>query len=196
MSQSLTEGIGPAAEDDDASLAAVWLRSGADEPFRRLYRRHTPYLYRVAIGLLGGRVDEAQDAVQEAWVRASSRLASFRWRSSLRTWLSGIVVNCCREARKSRSYGRRSLRVAGTESDRAGPGEEASLESIDVLYAVGTLPDGAREVLILHSIFGHSHAEVASILGISAGTSKSQLSYARARLRERLGHGPSEGSHE
>ena len=78
-------------------LAERVMAGGDEAAFRELYRRHSPALYGLLLRLLGGREAEAQDLLQEVWIRAADRLASFRWQSSLRTWLCGIAVNCARE---------------------------------------------------------------------------------------------------
>ena len=96
-------------------------------------------------------------------------------------------MNCCREIRRldrSRDI-QGSPRVLEEDPGRI-PAHELRLDTIDLLRALDVLPDGAREVLVLFAFFGNTHDEIASILGIAPGTSKSQLSYARERLRERL----------
>ena len=70
---------------------AVMLR-GDERAFRELYRRHSPALYQLALRIVGGSEVDAQDVIQETWVRATTRLGQFRWESSLRTWLSGITI--------------------------------------------------------------------------------------------------------
>ena len=173
----MTIDLGP---DDDAERAWVdrFLARGEEAAFRMLYRRHAEYLFRLAVRLCGGRRDTAEDALQEAWLRAAQLLPRFRWESRLRTWLGGIVVNCCREQR------RRSAREVGEPSPEQPPGQAADL---DLESAVLELPDGLREVLVLHAIEGYTHEEIGSLLGIAAGTSKSRLFDARAALRRRLG---------
>ena len=70
--------------------------------FRILYRRHAAALYALILRLLGGRESEAQDLLQETWLRACHSIPSFRWEAELRTWLSGIAVNCVRERRRKK----------------------------------------------------------------------------------------------
>jgi RNA polymerase sigma-70 factor (ECF subfamily) len=167
------------AGDEDAAAVHAFLVRGDEDSFVALYRRHTPYLYRLALRLLGGRPAEAEDAVQETWLRAAARLAEFRGESALRTWLAGFAINCCREIR------RRSEVAAPEEAaaERCGP---PAGHRLDLERAIAALPHGYREVLVLHDLEGHTHEEIALRLGISAGTSKSQLSRARRALRERI----------
>lgn len=176
----------PAEPDDDRPLVALFLESRDEEAFRRLYRRHAPALWALALRLLGGDAPAAEEAVQEAWVRAVGALAGFRGESRLRTWLSGIVVHCCRERRRERP----------TEPlpDPDGPALESlralaggDLLRLELERALARLAAGFREVLLLHDVVGFTHQEIAERLGIDPGTSKSQLSRARAALRTLLG---------
>jgi RNA polymerase sigma-70 factor, ECF subfamily len=164
---------------DDARLIAAFLAERSEEAFFRLYAAHAAGMYALAVRLLGnGDRGRAEDAVQEAWVRAITRLPTFRGDSALRTWLCGIVVNCCRELMRGPTF------VEETDpTGTAGPPET----QIDVERALRSLPGGYRAVLVLHDIEGHTHDEIAGLLGIEAGTSKSQLSRARAALRRMLG---------
>src|SRR5688572_7303496 len=81
----------------DAELLEAFARDGCDRSFLALYDRHAAAMYALAYRLMGAREADAADALQEAWLRAIPRLASFRRESSLRTWLCGFIVNCCRE---------------------------------------------------------------------------------------------------
>jgi len=152
-----------------------------EESFRVLFRRHTPVLFRLALRLLGGDRAAAEDAVQEAWIRATERLSAFRFESALRTWLCGFVVNCCREAARGRGP------VAEGQEEDKGEGPAVTAEGIDLERAVTGLPNGYREVLVLHDVMGFTHREIAQRLGVEEGTSKSQLFLARRALRRRMG---------
>lgn len=165
----------------DRPLVEAFLQTRGEQAFRRLYRRHTPRMYAMALRLLGGAIVEAEEAIQESWVRAIERLADFEWRSSLGTWLTGIVINRCRERIRKRT------RREPPNLELVDGREVSDVALRDELErAVARLPDGAREVLVLHDVAGYTHAEIAERLGIQPGTSKSQLSKARARLRDEL----------
>ncbi len=82
---------------DDHALVERFLRARGEDAFRALYRAHTPALYALALRLTGGDQGEAEDLVQESWVRAVRALSSFRGRSALRSWLCGLLVNVRRE---------------------------------------------------------------------------------------------------
>jgi RNA polymerase sigma-70 factor (ECF subfamily) len=166
----------------DRELVENYLRRREEASFLSLYRRHTPALFGLAVRLCAGERSDAEEILQEAWVRAAQALASFRWNSSLRTWLSGIVVNGWREHARAR---RRDVLL---EDEPSTAGHEVPLAArIDLAQAVGDLPDGFRAVLVLHDVEGFTHEEIGRLLGIEAGTSKSQLARARETLRRRLG---------
>lgn len=168
------------ATEERAWVEAV-RRSGDEDAFRALYRQHTPALYLFALRLTGGRASDAEDLVQETWIRAVRALSRFQWRSSLRTWLSAILVNCSRE------WGRGLLDVTDAPEPAVAAREEG--DTIDLERAIARLPGGYRTVLILHDVEGYTHAEIGGMLGIEAGTSKSQLFHARRRLRALLAPG-------
>jgi RNA polymerase sigma-70 factor (ECF subfamily) len=146
-----------------------------ENAFRALYAEHTPALHLLAMRLTGNRSD-ADDAVQETWIRVARKPESLRAAASPRAWLCAIVINCCREQRRSR------LR----EIEAPEPVDSAPGVRIDLETAVRALPDGFREVLVLHDVEGHTHEEIAQLLGIEASTSRSQLARARERLRRNL----------
>lgn len=167
-------------ETPDRHLVTRFLTHRDEEIFRELYRRHTPALYLMALRLLGGSGKGAEDAVQETWIRAVRGLSGFRWEASLRTWLTGIAIRTCREALRNAGP---AGRLTGDEAAPGGAVAPPGPGVIDMERAVRSLPDGAREVLVLHDIEGLTHEEIGERLGIQAGTSKSQLHKARRALR-------------
>lgn len=173
----------PRPPSDEGDLIAGVLHGDA-AAFRLLYRAHAAPLFRLALRLSGGREPAAEDVLQEAWMRAIRRLSTFERRSSLRGWLSGIVVRCSLERIRADSRAGEwfpDLDVA------AGPARATPEASIDLERAFEALPPGYRAVLVLHDIEGYTHEDIAALLGIGAGTSKSQLSRARAWMRRALG---------
>jgi len=171
----------PHDTESDARLARHVLREGSEPAFRTLYRRHSPALYQFVLRLLGS-VSEAEDVVQDTWIRVVEGLPRFRWDASFRTWLLGIGLNRSREIlRKAcRSRGEAPLEI---EPELPAP---PLVERIDLEDAIQALPRGYRAVFLLHDVEGLTHDEIASDLGISAGTSKSQLYFARRVLRSHL----------
>ena len=172
-------------ELSDRQLADRVVHEGDEGAFRLLYRRHSPYLYRFVLRLVAGNEQEAEDVLQETWLRATRGLKSFRWQSALRSWLTGIALNRVREMarKKKRSLteveGEWEIPVASMD-----PGERVDLER-----ALELLPPGFRTVLVLHDVEGFTHREIGSQLGITDGTSKSQLHGARKAMRRLLSFG-------
>ncbi|MGZ7080714.1 MAG: RNA polymerase sigma factor [Thermoanaerobaculia bacterium] len=155
---------------------------GEEAAFRALYDEHAPSLYAFLLRLLGRWRSEANDALQDVWLRAARDLGRFRWQSSFRTWLFGIAVNRCREILRLTPNFDEEL----GEIDVAAPAVSTD-ERIDLERAVARLPLRYREVVVLHDIYQHTHAEIAAMLGIEEGTSKSNLSRAHAQLRRFIG---------
>ena len=170
----------------DAELVEAVRARGDEAAFRTLYRRHTPRLYQLVLRLLGGSESEAEDVVQEAWLKASSSLERFRWESSFGTWLTGIGLNQARD--HLRRSGRRPVYEGDPEEVLSQVRVECSAvaERVDLERAIALLPDGYRTVFVLHDMEGYAHAEIAARLEISEGTSKSQLFHARRTLRALL----------
>ena len=171
----------------DRLLADRVRRDGDEEAFRTLYRRYTPGLYRFVLRLLGGNEFDAEDIVQQAWLKAVEGLGDFRWEASFRTWLHGIALNCCRGL-----FRRKEPRWLALEEGPllAGPMSQPH-ERMDLEAALTRLPSGYRTVIVLHDVEGYTHEEIGQRLGISANTSKSQLSRGRRLLRSLLA--PEEG---
>jgi RNA polymerase sigma-70 factor (ECF subfamily) len=163
---------------------AVRVLAGDEPAFRELYERHTPRLFQLALRLVGGDTAQAEDVVQDTWIKATEKLDTFRWESAFGTWLGAIGINVAREA--TRRHGRRHEVEwdDGVEPPAAAPLER--LEPVDLERAIATLPDGYRAVLVLHDVEGYTHEEIAAQLGVAVGTTKSQLFWARRAIRAQL----------
>ena len=171
------------SSEDAADIEAVRTNRN-DRAFGRLYDRHTPYLYRFALRLAGNDDVLAQELVHDAWVIAVERLGRFEGRSAFRVWLGGILVN---RARLSwREQEREQIELSEVPIGIADKALDFTLHRIDLDNALGTLPARARHVFVMHDVEGYTHEDIAELLGIEPGTSKSQLSRARAMLRARL----------
>jgi RNA polymerase sigma-70 factor, ECF subfamily len=166
--------------NDDLALVRAFLRTRGEDAFRSLYRAHTPALYALALRLTAGDQGEAEELVQESWVRAVRALSTFRAQSALRSWLCGFLVNIRRERIRTDW---RMVDAPDVEPMANPVGTDAAL---DLERAIGGLPDGARDVFVLHDVYGYTHREIAEMLGIVEGTSKSQLTRARTLLRSAL----------
>jgi RNA polymerase sigma factor (sigma-70 family) len=163
----------------EAELIGAVQRGDDERAFRELYRQHTPAMYAMALRLLARNAADAEDAIQEAWLRAVRGLGGFRGDSTLRTWLVGIAVRCALEIGRRR---RRPVDRAGDDAIVRPP----DLERLDLEAALAALADGYREIVVLHDVHGYTHGEIAGLLGIDEGTSRSQLSRARQTLRRVL----------
>lgn len=172
------------ALDSDRSLADRVL-AGDELAFRQLYRRHTPRLYLLVLRFLGGIEADAEDVVQDTWLKATEALGRFRWEASFGSWLSSIGLNVARESLRRR--GRRSEEPWTSDAELPPQAPPQRVDVVDLELAIRSLPDGYRTVLLLHDLEGYRHEEIADRLGISVGTSKSQLFHARRRMRAALG---------
>ena len=170
-----------AAEDDQAIEAAT---RGDRRAFERLYHRHVGRIHALCLRLTGNRAT-AEDCVQETFVSAWRALPAFESRSRFSTWIHRIAVNTVLARRR-----RPSSRLEIVSGDDPGVLDRRTIEDappLDLEAAIGELPDGARHVLVLVGIYGHSHEEAANALGIAVGTSKAQLHRGRRMLADRLG---------
>ncbi len=170
-----------AFEDARAVEAAA---RGDRRAFERLYRRHVGRVHALCLRLSGHR-ETAEDCVQEAFVNAWRALPTFQARSRFSTWLHRIAVNTV----LSRHRGL-AARLESTAGDDPAVLDRRTVEDappLDLEAAIAALPDGARHVLVLAGVYGFSHDEVSTELGIAVGTSKAQLHRARQLLAARLG---------
>jgi RNA polymerase sigma-70 factor (ECF subfamily) len=174
----------PAVLESERALADRAL-AGDELAFRQLYRRHTPRLYQLVRRLLGGNDADAEDAVQDTWLKAMERLGDFRWECALGTWLCAIGLNVAREHLRRRGRRPEVEWPEGHEPPAAAP--LTRVDPMDLEDAVAALPPGYRTVLVLHDVEGYTHEEIGAALGVAPGTSKSQLFWARQAVRAALG---------
>jgi len=168
------------AETADVALAA----SGDGSAFERLYRTHVARVHSLARRMINP--DVADDVTQDVFVRAWSKLGTFRGEAAFGTWLHRVAINVILARRTTLGTERGRYYDAENVLD-ALPGRPMVHDlSLDFQQAIGRLPDGAREVFVLHDVEGYKHEEIADMLGIVPGTSKSQLHHARMALRKHL----------
>lgn len=168
------------ADRVDAARAA----DGDTIAFERLYRRHIARVHTLARRMLGPQY--ADDAAQDIFVRAWQKIGLFRGDSAFGTWLHRLAINVILGRRgdlaKQRArYSENDLAVERAEAPRV-----STEVRIDFEAALERLPEGARQVFVLHDVEGFKHEEIAALLRVTAGTSKSQLHRARMVLREYL----------
>jgi RNA polymerase sigma-70 factor (ECF subfamily) len=166
------------ASDSDSVLLAQG-RSGDQGALEALLSRHEPELLKLCRGVLG-RKDDADDAVQEAFLRALRSLHRFRGESSVRTWLYRVAVNVCLEWRRSRSFSHERL---PDESAAHHPSPEAStLLRMQLSDALSRLLPRQRIVILLKEAHGFSVAEIAVAMGWSSARVQNELYRARKAL--------------
>lgn len=163
-------------------------RRGDAAAFESLVRQHYRAAYSVALAVLGNGMD-AEDACQDAFVKALERLDEVRKPERFLAWLLQIVRN---RARNLRNYRRvRDARpldsVAAAGPSNPGADAERSELRGRLETALGDLSEIQREVVLLHDLQGWKHGEIADALDISNGMSRQHLFNARRLLRERLG---------
>ena len=161
-------------------------RAGAPGAFEELYRAHAPRLFGLACRMVGRT--EAEDLLQDIFLTAHRKLALYKGESSLGTWLFRLATNQCLDYLRSR--GARLSQLTDTLDDgpvSVGAGTmRSAVDRLDLERGLATLPPGCRTVFVLHDVEGLEHGEVAAVLGIAEGTSKSQVHKARRRLRTLL----------
>ncbi len=177
---TVTSPFRPGADMDDVALAV----GGDADAFERLYRRHVPRVNALARWLVAP--SDAEDAVQEVFIRVWEKLGTFAGQSAFGTWLHRVAVNVM--LRRRQNLGRDRARVTDDEFALTlvadGPRQPELRMAIE--QAVDGLPPGAREVFVLHDMEGYKHDEIAELLGVDPGTSRSQLHRARMMLRKVL----------
>jgi len=157
---------------------------GDARAIRSLYDRYAPRVYAV-VRRIAGDDDLAQDYAQEAWIRAIRALPTFRGDARFSTWLHRIAVNAALQALRKAETRRKREGPAPAEVPIA-PKHRDTLLQKRLEGALDQLPEGMRRVLILHDVEGYTHEEIGDVLGVTAGTSKSQLFKARAKMRAML----------
>jgi RNA polymerase sigma-70 factor (ECF subfamily) len=162
--------------------------AGDTSAFEELYRRHFRRVYALCMRMMGNPV-EAEDMTQEVFLQLFNKIGMFRGESAFTTWLHRMTVNQVLMHFRKKSTRSELITdegetpvqiVRGTEN----PGAMATVDRMLLEKALQQLPTGYRTVFVLHDIEGYEHYEVAEMLGIAEGTSKSQLHKARLKLRQ------------
>lgn len=153
---------------------------------RQLYDAHIGAVHRLAMRMTGDE-ELAQEAAQDAFVRAFRSLRSFRGDAAFGTWIHRIAMSAILTAIRGRKRWS-SRRAEIEEADTVMDGRRESEPDLRTrLYAaIDALPEIYRTVFVLHDVEGHKHEEIGVLLGIPSGTSKARLSGARSKLRDAL----------
>jgi RNA polymerase sigma-70 factor, ECF subfamily len=179
--RQLEEASDPEAEPTALISAAS---DGDLAAFEALYRRFAPRIYGLCLRLTGQR-EAAEDCTQESFVAAWRSLARFERRSRFSTWLQRIAIRVVLSRRRGLRVFHEVAEPAAGLPDLPDPGSGAP--PLDLERAIAALPEGARHVLVLVGIYGYSHTEAASTLGVAEGTCKAQFHRARGLLSAALG---------
>jgi len=175
----------PATED--AALAAG-CQSGDLRAYERLYTLHGARMKNLARNILGSTVD-AEDAVQETFLKVQRSIASFRGQSSFVTWTYRILINTCYDARRSRLR-KKEVRASddADETPKPEPRAPAAHPTLRMALerALAKLTRHQRDVFLLYEVEGFRHAEIAAILDTTETASKNTLFQAKKNLREML----------
>ena len=174
----------------DTELARM-AAEGDAAAFEEIHRRYRRLVYNVALRMTGNAAD-AEDLTQESFVSCLRSVGGFRGEASFATWLYRLAVNQVKmhfRRRKSRPVEQscdEETRERASSAFAWRGARPRAVERIAIKDAVGALPPGYRAAFILHDVEGYEHEEIARMLGVNCGTSKSQLHRARAKLREML----------
>jgi len=155
--------------------------------FEIIYQRYHRRTYSLTLRMTGSQT-EAEDLTQEVFIQLFRKIGSFRGDSAFSTWLHRLTVNQVLMHFRRRSYKNEKTSEDGEMPEQmvhgtANPNRMPVVDRIALKNAIAELPNGYRNVFLLHDVEGFEHEEVARHLGISVGTSKSQLHKARLKLR-------------
>src|SRR3954447_657760 len=155
--------------------------------FEELYRLHAGRVYNLACRLTGS-LSEGEDLMQDVFVQVFRKLDGFKGESAVGTWIYRLATNQCLDYLRGREAKARKLNDP-LENEATLPvhvGRPMRADRLDLERAIGRLAPGYRAAFVLHDVEGFEHQEVATILGIAEGTSKSQVHKARMKIREYL----------
>jgi RNA polymerase sigma-70 factor, ECF subfamily len=172
------------APEEDRVLAEK-AADGNLRAFEALYARHSGRVYALCLRMTGNRLT-AEESTQDAFVHAWERLSSFRGESAFGSWLHRIAVNVVLETARRQKRLEARVVTPGEENLRDHGTTPKLGVRMDLEAAIAALPRGARTVFVLHDVEGYPHREIATLMEISAGTSKAHLHRARRLLREAL----------
>ena len=164
-------------------------RAGESRAMRALHERYAPLVFAV-VRRFAPDDDTAHDWEQDAWISAFRGLHDYRGNATLGSWLHRIAVNAALQGQRRthrHTNGHEDMEAAEDVSMVASAESERILLRLDLTEAINRLPSRMREILLLHDVEGFQHEEIATLLDITDGASRSQLFKARARLRRLMG---------
>jgi len=178
--------IGDLPKATDLQLTKV-AANGDMAAFEEIYKRHHRRVYSICLRMLQN-ASEAEDLTQDVFIQLYRKIGSFRGDSAFTTWLHRMTVNQVLMHFRKRTVKYEKVTDEGETPDQVvtgsvNPQRMQIVDKIALENAITQLPDGYKNVFVLHDVEGFEHEEVARLMGISVGTSKSQLHKARLKLR-------------
>ena len=171
-------------------------QQGDERGFERLYRVHSQRIYALCLRMTKGNEAEAEELTQESFLQLFRKISTFRGESAFSTWLHRLTFNIVLMRLRNRNYQVFSLDETFQPTEKTAELQKhiaerdlrlcETVDRVDLERAIEQLPQGYKEVFILHDVEGYEHDEIAAMRGCSAGNSKSQLHKARTRLRQLL----------
>jgi RNA polymerase sigma-70 factor, ECF subfamily len=164
--------------------------AGDSRAFEKLYELHYRRVYSLCLRMLGNPA-QAEDLTQDIFLQVYRKLGSFRGDSAFTTWLHRLTVNQVLMHFRKRGVKMEQTTEEGDFTDVVDTPLQSTrraslIDRLALDQAIAELPPGYRTVFVLHDVEGYEHGEIAKLLGVSVGTSKSQLHKARMRLRDLL----------
>ena len=166
-------------------------RTGEEKAFETLFHRHQQRVYSVCLRITGNAAD-AEELTQEAFLQAFRKIHTFRGESAFSTWLHRLAVNVVLMRLRKKRVIETPLEGSAEREESEQPQKEfgapdlvltGSIDRLHIERAVARLASGYRQIFVLHDVQGYKHHEIAALLGVSVGNSKSQLHKARTKLR-------------
>lgn len=172
--------VGSISENPTDEELAEACKRGNVRAYERLYQMHAPRMKSLAFHMVGSRSD-AEDVVQETFLKVYRAVVGFEGQSSLTTWIYRILINCCYDALRKRQ------RLAETQTERIERGRETKLPlRLALEKALGQINERQRLVFLMFEVEGLRHSEIAGILEVPEGTCRSWLFEAKRELKRLL----------
>ena len=160
---------------------------GDSDSFKELYDMYKDRVFTTSVRMLGN-LQDAEDTLQDTFIKIFKNINKFKWKSSFATWVYKITVNTCIEHLRKRKKDGKIVDMDVYSDDITDLSDKKSAGDFRMIVEneISKLPEGYKTVFILHAIEGFKHSDIADILGISPGTSKSQFFRAKSQLRKNL----------
>ena len=169
------------SEHEAEMMLITRVKNNDMEAFEQLYQSHVNRVYALCLRLTSS-VAIAEEMTQEAFVRAWQKIQSFRGESAFSSWLYRLTSNLVMSELRKKQLITTDIDELPNHKEQASSNMDTG-KVRDMEQAISQLPDGAKAVFVLHDIEGFQHNEIAEMMGIAIGTSKTQLHRARNLLK-------------